>query len=133
MFDIENESTKIEDDDYKISLSDVFRTPKNTTSNHDPFSTLNRFPPNQNYNRFTTLNQNYNNSLANSNKPSYLYSDRFNSIQPINSAIAINKRNEHIMRKKSYNLQQQRTTLKKTLINDPFWLEALFLYLLPRF
>ena len=122
MFDNEADSAKNEDDDYKINLSEVFRARKNIPAFQDPFSTLNRFPPNQNYNRIASMN--YNNSFANSNKPSYLYSERFNSIQPINSAISLNnkKTNEHIMRKKSYNLQQQRTTIKKNLINDPFWL-----------
>ena len=116
MFDNDSESAKNEYDDYKINLSDIFRPQKNS----DSFSTLNRLPASQNYNRFASINQNYNSSITNSNKQGYLYSDRF-QVQPIGSAISFNKKTQ-ILRKKAYNLQQQRTTVKKTLINDPFWL-----------
>lgn len=100
---LENESilSKSEYEEYKVSLSDVFKPSKKVSQDNFSHYKTNRFISSQNYP-----------SISASNKFGYLYPER---IKPINS----NSTSASQVIRKKYNLQQQHT-IKKTLAFDPF-------------
>lgn len=111
MFESDSVLSKSEYDDYKVNISNVFKPVKpvfrEAYSNNTKLITENN------------NNNNYNRSIANSNTFSYLYPDRTSSNTL--SAMSLNNRNtSSSIRRKSYNLQKQRT-IKNNILHDPFW------------
>ena len=109
MFESDSIISKSDYEDYKISLSDIFKPSRHVF--HDSFT--------RKQTNTRIANNNYNSSIGtNSSKIVNLYPDRL-PIKTVNSATSV-KNSFQLIRKKSYNLQAQRT-IKKNISNDPFW------------